>query len=1100
MKRLLKILTVTLCVVLLCCALVGCDKLLEWMDKTAGKETNNTVSGDDTPDVTTLDTPVMSLKDNIIKWNAVTGAGYYRVKCVNQETGEPRETLVRVPELDPHSEVLALPAGRYLIVVRAEPEANDTRYQASAYVADDKGIIYTIEKEVDLTEVTFEAYRVDATTVLCTWSEIEGADVCHVTAGDVTADSREQFVLLSIDATKNQQFVLTVTGKAGYPYAGKEKVCDYVALSAKSVDTASYDKKDEELSFGILNAEKVEWDGKELSQTFSGLLTLGAEMLREQTIGRHYMRATAPLGVSHVLVHITDTRPPVFVNDAGGAITEIDYVLSRDLSVNMLSYANTIDAVTYDSAAVPAQSYTLNGSQLTIALAYLAGVGEGDHVLRIAYTTVQETSSTVSLTVHASVPTIPTYDVASGTALNINGIPAGVTGVMGGSIKSTDYTMNSTTLTLKADYLATLHAGTYTYWLQGANGVPFSLNVINTACAPYGVILSYDDHPTKAYGHYHCDCGDSLHSYTLDGGTRRSLDGETVDLGTIDKSAQHTLMVYCDKNGTSAGYTIRPTDKAANYFNQRYSFEGRNPDCYVGSLDEFVDVARYLSYGGNINYEKGDYGVSELNVFVDANVIKTDDTNAVLNMLLTEANGRFASPYGCSMLLSGTFDSSTHTCELTVTVAFTAAIPKSYVNGIAADSYVDARPLLSANATPRTTYIEGVTKTENVGNVQELADLPVGVRPIFSGLDQATTLAKATYDAAVDVCKTYIRDSMTDIQKVQVFFDYMSRFVTYDYFALVWYEISDRDRILEYNQYVAFHNAAVATNQWNAFSDAERKDINDCTGYRSAAKLGRTRAAAPGAKAFWGNWASTFDTFEADTMTDLRAFARQEVVNRNYTGTALDTDVERMCAETEFDDFVDALFEMTSTSAFDSYGALVGHVAVCDGISDAFRILCCVEGIECIKVSGIGKTEAHAWNKVKIGDSWYTVDATWNKAADCVLHRYFLVPDSVISSNHIEKIGEDACVETLALAEGYNYYRDTVLHGVDLYTEDVDEFKSTFKTLYAGGETTIELYVASVPTEAAVKKALSDGINELHVLGGVTYIISYSDGYALIVF
>ena len=1095
MKKVLRILTIILCVVLLCGMLAGCNKLVEWMDKTAGKDKENTSSGETTT-VETLNTPVMSYKDGVIRWTTVTGADYYRVKYTNTETGEPHETLVRVPELNP--ETLELSAGAYLFVVRAECESD--RYHNGEYVVDADGVTVTIVAEVNLDEVSFEALRIDNGHVLCTWTEVEGADVFHVSVANTLVDSTAQYAIVPVDATKDQTFVLTVTGRAGYPYEGKEKSCDYRALTASTVDKVAYDKKDEELSFSIYNPNKVEWDGVALLEISSGRLTLSGDMLREQSLGSHYMRVAETFSEKHVLVDITDTRPLVFVNEAGAVIDEIDYVLTRPFVVNMLCYANVVTAVGLDAEPVPAASYTLSASQLSIALAYFEAAEEGDHTVRVTYTDVEEATHFASLTVHVSKPTIPTYDVASGTALVLNGTPADTTGVLGAAITKSDYTLAASSVTLKAAYLATLHAGTYTYWLQGPHGAAFSLQVFNSTSAPYDVVLSYDDHATNAYGKWKCDCGEGEHYYSLDGGTRKALDTNVKDLGALSKTSQHTFTVYCNQNNTSASYTIKPTGNAATYFNAHYNFEGRNPDCYIGSIDEFVDVARFLSYGGNINYEKGEYGVSSLNVFVDANVIKTVDNNAVLNMLLNEANSRFTSPYSCSMQLEGTFDSTTHTCELTVSVTFNAAIPKPYVDDMEADEYEDARALLTANATPRTTYIEGVTLTENVSNVQELADLPLGVRPVFSGLDQATSLAKATYDAAVSVAQTYVRDSMTDIQKVQVFFDYLSRYVTYDYYTMVWYEISDRDRILEHNQYASFYNAAIATNQWNAFSEAERKDINACTNYRTSAKLVRRMAAEPGAKAFWGNWAATFDTFEADTMEDLRAFARQEVVNRNYTGTSLDTNVERMCAEDTFEGMMGVLFEMASSSAFDGYGALVGKVAVCDGISDAFRILCLVEGIECLKVSGIGKTENHAWNKVKIGDSWYVVDATWSKAAKCVIHRYFMVSDEVIASSHDERTGDVSRVETLALASGYNYYRDTIVHDVSLYTEDIDDFKSTFKTLYGAGETTIELYVASVPSEATLKKALSDAISELHILGGVTYTISYADGYVMVVF
>ena len=95
-------------------------------------------------------------------------------------------------------------------------------------------------------------------------------------------------------------------------------------------------------------------------------------------------------------------------------------------------------------------------------------------------------------------------------------------------------------------------------------------------------------------------------------------------------------------------------------------------------------------------------------------------------------------------------------------------------------------------------------------------------------------------------------------------------------------------------------------------------------------------------------------------------------------------------------------------------------VAVCDGISKAFVLLCQIEGIETYKCNGNAGSEGnesswggHAWNKINIGGSWYVVDSTWddqlltfNNGNDHVLsatHQYFLVKESYITPTHTEQ-------------------------------------------------------------------------------------------------
>ena len=58
--------------------------------------------------------------------------------------------------------------------------------------------------------------------------------------------------------------------------------------------------------------------------------------------------------------------------------------------------------------------------------------------------------------------------------------------------------------------------------------------------------------------------------------------------------------------------------------------------------------------------------------------------------------------------------------------------------------------------------------------------------------------------------------------------------------------------------------------------------------------------------------------------------------------------------------------------AFYLEGVFNNQKAVCDGISKAFSVMCNIEGIPCVQVTGNG----HAWCKVKINNRWTIVDPT----------------------------------------------------------------------------------------------------------------------------
>ena len=157
---------------------------------------------------------------------------------------------------------------------------------------------------------------------------------------------------------------------------------------------------------------------------------------------------------------------------------------------------------------------------------------------------------------------------------------------------------------------------------------------------------------------------------------------------------------------------------------------------------------------------------------------------------------------------------------------------------------------------------------------------------------------------------------------------------------------------------------------------------------------------------------------------------------------------------------------------FTSYGALVDGVAVCDGISSAFRLLCAIEGIEAEEYTGIsvasGSLGGHAWNKVKVGGNWYGVDATWwNIKVDgttYVRHSNLLVSESSLyESGHRERAETDDGgvieypVETACYGL-FDYY-SIEIYGTDGLTRNVKaqtEMNKLIMYARSMGATTVE--------------------------------------------
>lgn len=96
--------------------------------------------------------------------------------------------------------------------------------------------------------------------------------------------------------------------------------------------------------------------------------------------------------------------------------------------------------------------------------------------------------------------------------------------------------------------------------------------------------------------------------------------------------------------------------------------------------------------------------------------------------------------------------------------------------------------------------------------------------------------------------------------------------------------------------------------------------------------------------------------------------------------------------------------------------------AVCDGKSKAFVLMCGIEGITAVRISGEASSDGknfggHAWNKVLLdlngtGDKeWYFVDTTWGDVGDdskeFLSHAYFLLSDDEVKNTHVENPGHD---------------------------------------------------------------------------------------------
>ena len=121
-----------------------------------------------------------------------------------------------------------------------------------------------------------------------------------------------------------------------------------------------------------------------------------------------------------------------------------------------------------------------------------------------------------------------------------------------------------------------------------------------------------------------------------------------------------------------------------------------------------------------------------------------------------------------------------------------------------------------------------------------------------------------------------------------------------------------------------------------------------------------------------------------------------------------------ICVNFEYDCIVDTeagtYYVDAENCIYDYPTMLMEGRGVCEAYSSLYKFLLEKVGIESRIVTSLGIV--HAWNEIKLGDSWYYVDVTWDDpipdTANRALHKYFLLSENAFLSDgkHLVKISE----------------------------------------------------------------------------------------------
>lgn len=145
-------------------------------------------------------------------------------------------------------------------------------------------------------------------------------------------------------------------------------------------------------------------------------------------------------------------------------------------------------------------------------------------------------------------------------------------------------------------------------------------------------------------------------------------------------------------------------------------------------------------------------------------------------------------------------------------------------------------------------------------------------------------------------------------------------------------------------------------------------------------------------------------------------------------------------------------------SSYTAAGALINKTAVCEGYSEATKLLLNLIGIECEIVTGLANNTAHAWNIVKIDDQWYMLDTTYDdpvtfindKRIETLSYDYFNVTSTTLKKDH----SWDLSMWPNASGTKYNYFIAS-----NKIVNNYSEFKNYVIGQIKSGEKEILCYV-----------------------------------------
>ncbi|WP_339182019.1 transglutaminase-like domain-containing protein [Paenibacillus sp. FSL R5-0701] len=146
--------------------------------------------------------------------------------------------------------------------------------------------------------------------------------------------------------------------------------------------------------------------------------------------------------------------------------------------------------------------------------------------------------------------------------------------------------------------------------------------------------------------------------------------------------------------------------------------------------------------------------------------------------------------------------------------------------------------------------------------------------------------------------------------------------------------------------------------------------------------------------------------------------------------------------------------------SFTTYGILVKGVGVCASYASVYKLLSDLSGLESIVVTGASSGVPHAWNKVKIGNEWFHVDATSNLTNSGIPYFLYNANDETAASQKTIADQDYWLDSELTMFNGESDANDYYVQN-DLEVASINEYKTKAESELKKGENRVILRFAS---------------------------------------